>query len=202
MSSPLLETPAPVVVAALYRFARFDDCEGLRQPLDSLCRQRGVRGTLLLAPEGINGTIAGSEKRHLRRGGAHPGPARLLRPRREALDGSRHAVSPDESAREARNRDHGRGRDRSVGAGRYLCRAGRLERADLRPRHDRDRHAQRLRGVGRDLCRCDQSADRQLPRLSRLVSGRAREIARSGQAARRSPCSAPAASAARNRPPF
>jgi UPF0176 protein len=62
MFSPPLETPAPAVVAALYRFTRFDDCEGLRQPLDSLCRQQGVRGTLLLAPEGINGTIAGSEK--------------------------------------------------------------------------------------------------------------------------------------------
>jgi UPF0176 protein len=44
----------------LYRFAGFDDCESLRGPLDSLCRAQKVQGTLLLAPEGINGTIAGS----------------------------------------------------------------------------------------------------------------------------------------------
>ena len=50
----------PVNVAALYLFARFTDCQGMRAPLDSLCRRQGVRGTLLLAPEGINGTIAGA----------------------------------------------------------------------------------------------------------------------------------------------
>jgi UPF0176 protein len=52
--------PAPVSVAALYRFARFPDCASLREPLANLCRREGVRGTLLLAPEGINGTIAGT----------------------------------------------------------------------------------------------------------------------------------------------
>ena len=50
----------PITVAALYRFARFTDCEAMRAPLETLCRQHGVRGTLLLAPEGINGTIAGT----------------------------------------------------------------------------------------------------------------------------------------------
>ena len=50
----------PVTVAALYRFARFTDCQGMRAPLESICQQQGVRGTLLLAPEGINGTIAGA----------------------------------------------------------------------------------------------------------------------------------------------
>ena len=49
-----------VTVAALYRFARFDDPEALREPLAVLCRALGVKGTLLLAREGINGTIAGS----------------------------------------------------------------------------------------------------------------------------------------------
>ena len=48
-------------VAALYRFARFHDPAALRQPLLDLCAAHGVRGTLLLAREGINGTIAGSE---------------------------------------------------------------------------------------------------------------------------------------------
>lgn len=46
-------------VAALYRFASFDDPAALRQPLFDLCAEQGVKGTLLLAREGVNGTIAG-----------------------------------------------------------------------------------------------------------------------------------------------
>lgn len=46
-------------VAALYRFTRFDDPAALRPPLIDICRQARVKGTLLLAHEGINGTIAG-----------------------------------------------------------------------------------------------------------------------------------------------
>jgi len=49
-----------VTVAALYRFASFDDPAALRAPLLDLCAAQGIRGTLLLAREGINGTIAGS----------------------------------------------------------------------------------------------------------------------------------------------
>ena len=48
-----------VVVAALYKFTRLVDYRSLREPLLDVCLQRGVRGTLLLAEEGINGTIAG-----------------------------------------------------------------------------------------------------------------------------------------------
>ncbi len=48
-----------VVVAALYKFTRLVDYRELREPLLDVCLQRGVRGTLLLAEEGINGTIAG-----------------------------------------------------------------------------------------------------------------------------------------------
>jgi len=48
-------------VAALYRFAPFDDPAPLRQPLLDLCAAQGVRGTLLLAREGVNGTIAGTQ---------------------------------------------------------------------------------------------------------------------------------------------
>jgi UPF0176 protein len=50
----------PIQVAALYRFARFSDPAALRQPLLDTCAANGVRGTLLLAREGINGTIAGT----------------------------------------------------------------------------------------------------------------------------------------------
>ncbi len=48
-------------VAALYRFASFGHPAELREPLLSICNENGVKGTLLLAHEGINGTIAGSE---------------------------------------------------------------------------------------------------------------------------------------------
>lgn len=52
---------SPVTVAALYRFARFEDPAALRPPLQALCDAVGIKGTLLLAREGINGTIAGHE---------------------------------------------------------------------------------------------------------------------------------------------
>ncbi|QPC91038.1 rhodanese-related sulfurtransferase [Mesorhizobium sp. INR15] len=51
----------PFRVAALYRFARLDAFEELRQPLAAFCCGRGIKGTLLLAHEGINGTVAGNE---------------------------------------------------------------------------------------------------------------------------------------------
>ncbi|MFC0588385.1 rhodanese-related sulfurtransferase [Novosphingobium aquiterrae] len=59
MPAPHREHSESLSVAALYRFTWFDDCAGLRQPLEQLCRKHGIRGTLLLAAEGINGTIAG-----------------------------------------------------------------------------------------------------------------------------------------------
>ncbi|MEO0474769.1 MAG: rhodanese-related sulfurtransferase [Planctomycetota bacterium] len=48
-----------IVVAALYRFVRLPGYVDLREPLLEQLKQHGVRGTLLLANEGINGTIAG-----------------------------------------------------------------------------------------------------------------------------------------------
>lgn len=50
---------ARIVVAALYRFTRLDDFEALRGPLLALMQVHDVRGTLLLAREGINGTVSG-----------------------------------------------------------------------------------------------------------------------------------------------
>lgn len=49
-----------ISVAALYRFASFADPEAFRLPLLEQCRALGVKGTLLIAHEGINGTIAGT----------------------------------------------------------------------------------------------------------------------------------------------
>ncbi|NHN91526.1 oxygen-dependent tRNA uridine(34) hydroxylase TrhO [Acetobacter sicerae] len=57
----LSETTLPVRVVALYRFTPFEDCEAIRGPLAKLCCSLGIRGILLLAHEGINGTIAGSD---------------------------------------------------------------------------------------------------------------------------------------------
>jgi len=48
-----------IVIAALYRFVRLDNFEELRQPLLQLMLDKQIRGTLLLAAEGINGTVAG-----------------------------------------------------------------------------------------------------------------------------------------------
>lgn len=49
-----------LTVAALYHFTRFDDPAALRGPLLALAKGAGVKGSLLLAREGINGTIAGT----------------------------------------------------------------------------------------------------------------------------------------------
>lgn len=48
-----------ITVAALYHFSPFDDPAALQAPLLEVCRANGVKGTLLLAGEGINGTVAG-----------------------------------------------------------------------------------------------------------------------------------------------
>lgn len=50
-----------VRVAALYRFASVADPAAVRDALQAVCDAGQVRGTLLVAPEGLNGTIAGSE---------------------------------------------------------------------------------------------------------------------------------------------
>ncbi|MDX3927720.1 MAG: rhodanese-related sulfurtransferase [Shinella sp.] len=51
----------PFLVAALYHFVSVPRFESLREPLQRLCEENGVKGTLLLAHEGINGTIAGPD---------------------------------------------------------------------------------------------------------------------------------------------
>lgn len=60
MNMPVPIADFPVCVAALYQFAPFADCAAIRADLLVVCRAQGVKGTLILAPEGINGTIAGS----------------------------------------------------------------------------------------------------------------------------------------------
>lgn len=49
----------PITVAALYRFATFDDPTAIQLVIAKLCQKHGIKGTLLIANEGINGTVAG-----------------------------------------------------------------------------------------------------------------------------------------------
>jgi len=64
---PLSQSPTPpppllYTVAALYRFVDFDNFASYRVLLQSRLETLGIRGSLLLAREGINGTVAGSAR--------------------------------------------------------------------------------------------------------------------------------------------
>ena len=50
------------VVATFYKFVQLADCNNFQQPLLEVCQQHEIKGTILLATEGINGTIAGSRE--------------------------------------------------------------------------------------------------------------------------------------------
>ncbi|PKA66980.1 Rhodanese-like domain-containing protein 7 [Apostasia shenzhenica] len=56
ISDPLL------VVVSFYKFADFPDHTALRKPLKDLCQELRVSGGIILAPEGINGSICGTQK--------------------------------------------------------------------------------------------------------------------------------------------
>ncbi len=77
-----------LIVAALYHFARLPDAADRRGPLLNLCQTYGICGSLLLAPEGVNGTIAGPREgidavlAHLR---AWPGFAGLIHKESDAI---------------------------------------------------------------------------------------------------------------------
>jgi UPF0176 protein len=49
----------PLKVAAFYQFAALPDFRQLREPLRAMCARLGLKGSVLLAHEGINGTLAG-----------------------------------------------------------------------------------------------------------------------------------------------
>ena len=48
------------VVVAMYKFVRLDDYEAMQPIVLSFCQERDIYGTLLLAEEGLNGTLAGT----------------------------------------------------------------------------------------------------------------------------------------------
>jgi UPF0176 protein len=49
-------------VVSLYRFLDLKDPESFRDQLKTLCDEQGLLGTMLVATEGFNGTLAGSEE--------------------------------------------------------------------------------------------------------------------------------------------
>ena len=49
----------PYKVAAFYQFASIPDFRELREPLQAICARLKLKGSVLLAHEGINGTLAG-----------------------------------------------------------------------------------------------------------------------------------------------
>ncbi|MCH6256920.1 rhodanese-related sulfurtransferase [Puniceicoccaceae bacterium K14] len=53
---------AKTLVVAYYKFVSLPDFRELRYPLLDVCEQNGVKGTILLAAEGINSTMAGPEE--------------------------------------------------------------------------------------------------------------------------------------------
>jgi len=50
------------LTTAMYHFVSLPHFKDLREPLLNFCISQSIKGTLLLADEGINGTVAGSEK--------------------------------------------------------------------------------------------------------------------------------------------
>ena len=52
-------TEKSFIIAAFYQFAEFHDFEDWRFPLKEFGEQHQVRGSVLVASEGINGTVAG-----------------------------------------------------------------------------------------------------------------------------------------------
>jgi UPF0176 protein len=47
------------IVSTFYKFVALPDCQQQRLPLLHHCLEQGIKGTILLAPEGINGTLVG-----------------------------------------------------------------------------------------------------------------------------------------------
>ncbi len=56
----IVET-SPISIASIYKFAAIASAPDLRAELQGLCDAAGLKGTLLVAPEGINGTLAGDK---------------------------------------------------------------------------------------------------------------------------------------------
>ncbi|WEK04045.1 MAG: rhodanese-related sulfurtransferase [Candidatus Devosia phytovorans] len=60
MNANLPQSHQPYKVMAIYKFADLPDAEAIQPLLAKFCCARDIKGTLILAPEGINGTVAGT----------------------------------------------------------------------------------------------------------------------------------------------
>lgn len=58
----IVEDSRAIQIVAYYRFVDLDNIEELREQLLELCNQQGIKGMILLAPEGINSTVSGTPK--------------------------------------------------------------------------------------------------------------------------------------------
>jgi UPF0176 protein len=58
----MTQDQSQIVVCALYKFVTLEKFQDLRQPLLKVMEYNKIRGTLLLAAEGINGTVASNRK--------------------------------------------------------------------------------------------------------------------------------------------
>jgi UPF0176 protein len=59
---PAQHADGPYTVAALYKFVALPDYEVLRAPLLTVCKKHAIVGTILLAREGVNGTVCGTHE--------------------------------------------------------------------------------------------------------------------------------------------
>ena len=61
---PIINTPdsSKLLVASFYKFISIDDYKKWKDDLEDFCLNTNVLGTILIAPEGINGTISGDKK--------------------------------------------------------------------------------------------------------------------------------------------
>ena len=50
------------IVLAFYHFTPFSNPEEIKIPLKKICKKHKIKGSILLANEGINGTISGNDK--------------------------------------------------------------------------------------------------------------------------------------------
>ncbi len=57
-----LDKPDWFVVATFYHFADLNNYQEMRSPITDFCNSHELKGVILLAPEGINSTIAGSRE--------------------------------------------------------------------------------------------------------------------------------------------
>ncbi|MBL4630730.1 MAG: hypothetical protein JKY14_06055, partial [Paraglaciecola sp.] len=57
-----MSKPSKYVVCALYKFVFLENFKALREPLLQFMESNDIRGTLLLAEEGINGTVSGTRQ--------------------------------------------------------------------------------------------------------------------------------------------